>query len=199
MDAVVSLTLNEAGYVVELSGTAINRAVDRGVIKAQLSHRGKTRLRTVGPAELRYLAIGGAVERRLTPAGRREVYAAMRRLPADAERLELGVMSYNLTEVDRKIAARLKRLVAIKALVDESDDAGPVLRGTPFAVYDVAALIRGQSATEILEDYPGLTVAQLKAALDYAKVYPKPGRPLPARSPWRRRSGEGQPPKAPQR
>ena len=41
----VSLTLNEAGYVVEQSNTAINRAVDRGVIKAKLQRRGKTRLR----------------------------------------------------------------------------------------------------------------------------------------------------------
>ena len=35
---------------------------------------------------------------------------------------------------------------------------------------------------EILEDYPGLTTDQVEAAIEYAKVYPKPGRPLPARS-----------------
>jgi hypothetical protein len=37
----VSLTLNEAGYVVGQSSTAINRAVNRGVIKARLQRRGK--------------------------------------------------------------------------------------------------------------------------------------------------------------
>jgi ribosomal protein S20 len=55
VESAVSLTLNEAGYVVEQSNTAINRAVDRGVIKAKLQRRGKTRLRKVGPAELRAL------------------------------------------------------------------------------------------------------------------------------------------------
>ena len=37
----ISLTLNEAGYVMGQSSTAINRAVDRGVIKAELRRRGK--------------------------------------------------------------------------------------------------------------------------------------------------------------
>jgi hypothetical protein len=46
----------------------------------------------------------------------------------------------------------------------------------------VAALTADQSVAEIIEDYPGLTPAQVEAAVEYAKVYPKPGRPLPARS-----------------
>ena len=46
----------------------------------------------------------------------------------------------------------------------------------------VAALTAGQSVAEIIEDYPGLTPAQVEAAVEYAKVYPKPGRPLPPRS-----------------
>ena len=49
-------------------------------------------------------------------------------------------------------------------------------------VYEVAALTRGQTVAEIVEDYPGLTPAQVEAAAEYAQVYPKAGRPLPARS-----------------
>jgi hypothetical protein len=162
----VSLTLNEAGYVVEQSNTAINRAVDRGVIKAKLQRRGKVRLRKVGPAELRFLAISGEVERKLTPAGRREVYEAMRRL----------------VDVDRRIAGRLKRLEEVKTLIGERPNAEPVLRGTDVPVYEIAALTRGQTVAEIVEDYPGLTPAQVDAAAEYAKVYPKAGRPLPGRS-----------------
>jgi hypothetical protein len=33
-----------------------------------------------------------------------------------------------------------------------------------------------------VEDDPGLTPAQVEAAVEYAQVYPKVGRPLPARS-----------------
>ncbi len=49
VDNTVSLTLNRAGYVVEQSNTAINRAVDRGFIKATLQRRGKVRLRGSDP------------------------------------------------------------------------------------------------------------------------------------------------------
>jgi len=178
----VSLTLNEAGYVVEQSNTAINRAVDRGVIKAKLQRCGKTRLRKIGPAELRFLAISREVERKLTPAGRREVYEAMRLLSSDAPRLEIGVMSFQLIDVDRRIAERLKRLHEIKTLVDEGANAEPILSEINVPVYEIAALTRGQTIAEVLEDYPGLTSAQVEAAIEYAKIYPKPGRPLPTRS-----------------
>ncbi len=182
MASVVSLTLNEAGYVVEQSSRAINRAVDRGVIKATFQRRGKSRLRKVGAAELRFLAIAGEVARKLTPAGRREVYEAIRRLPTDAHHVELGVMAFQLGEVDRRIAVRLQRLRDVKALIDERADAEPVLRDTEVSVYEIEALARGQTAAEIIADYPALTAEQVEAAVEYAKVYPKTGRPLPVRS-----------------
>jgi acyl-CoA reductase-like NAD-dependent aldehyde dehydrogenase len=46
----------------------------------------------------------------------------------------------------------------------------------------VAALARGQSVAEIVEDFPSLSRDQVEAAIDYAKAYPKRGRPYPARS-----------------
>jgi len=182
VESAVSLTLNEASYVVGQSNAAINRAVDRGVIKAKLQRRGKARLRQVGPAELRFLAISGEVERKLTPAGRREVYEAMRQLSMDAHRLEIGVMTFQLADVDRRIAERLKRLQDIKTQVAETANAEPVLRGINLPVYEIAALTRGQTVAEIVEDYPGLTPDQVEAAVEYAQVYPKAGRPLPSRS-----------------
>lgn len=182
MSEAVSLTLNEAGYFVGQSSAAINRAADRGVIKAKLQRRGKSRLRKVGPAELRYLAIASIVEKDLTPAARRRVYEAVRGLPADAHRLDLGVMEFKLADIDQRIADRLRRLGQVKALVDEDTNGDPVLRGTNVPVHAVAALARGQTVSEIMEDYPGLTPDQVDAAMEYAKVYPRPGRPLPARS-----------------
>jgi uncharacterized protein (DUF433 family) len=178
----VSLTLNEAGFVVEQASTAINRAVDRGIIKARVQRKGNGRLRKIGAAELRFLAIAGAVERDLTPAARRKVYAAIRRLPANADSLALGVMEFRLADIDRRIATRLRQLAALKALVEERPNGDPVLRGTDFSVHIVAALAGGETTAEIMQDYPGLTARQIDAAVEYAKVYPKPGRKLPARS-----------------
>lgn len=182
MNEAVSLTLNEAGYVVEQSSTAINRAIDRGVIKARLQRRGNARLRKVGPAELRLLAIARHIQKDLTPAARRKIYEAVRRLPAEAHRLDLGVMELKLAEIDRRIAERLRQLEAVKALVDRDREGEPVLRGTNVPVHAVAALARSQTAAEIIGDYPGLRPAQVEGAIEYAKVYPRTGRPLPARS-----------------
>ena len=84
MKDTISLTLNEAGYVVGQSRATINRAVDRGVIKAKLVWRGKARVRRVGGAELRFLAIAAEVSKDLTPAARRKVYDAIRRVLPEA-------------------------------------------------------------------------------------------------------------------
>jgi uncharacterized protein (DUF433 family) len=181
MKDAVSLDLNEAGYVVGQSRAMINRAVDRGVIKAKLFRRGKSQVRKVGGAELRFLAIAGQVGKDLTPAARRKVYEAIRRTPPGAPRLDLGVMELKLTDVDRRIDERLERLEQVKAHVDESTSE-PTLRGTNIPVHVIAALARGENPAEIAEDFPSLTPAQIDAALEYAKVYPRTGRPLPARS-----------------
>lgn len=182
MDDAISLTLSEAGYVIGQTTTAINRAVDRGVIRATLQRRGKIRLRKIGPAELRFLAISGVVARDLTPAARRKVYEGVRRLPPEAQQLDLGLMQFTLTDIDRHIAERLQRLEQVKALVDAEHGGEPILRGTTVPVHAVAALAGGQSEQEILADYPHLTSAQVEAAVEYAQIYPRPGRPLPARS-----------------
>lgn len=177
----LSLTLNEAGYVVEQPATMINRAVDKGVIKATLQRRGKAHLRKVGTPELRYLAIAGRVAEDLTPAARKKVYDAVRRLPAAEHRLDLGIMEFELSDIDQRITERLTQLAAIKAQVDERGSE-PELKGVGVPVYVVAGLARGQSADEIIHAYPALTREQIEAAVEYAKVYPRAGRPLPERS-----------------
>jgi len=116
-----------------------------------------------------------------TPAARRKIYEAIRRALPKASRLKLGIMELKLTEVDRRIDERLKRLEQMKARVDGSAPE-PVLRGTDVPVHVVAALARRQSTSEIVEDYPILTAEQVEAAVEYAKVYPRTGRPLPTRS-----------------
>jgi hypothetical protein len=181
MKYTISLTLNEASYVVGQSPATINRAVDQGVIKARLFRRGKAKVRRIGGAELRFLTFAAQAGKDFTPAARRKIYEAIRRALPEVSRLELGVMELKLAEVDRRIDERLRRLEQVKALVDASAPE-PVLRGTGVPVHVVSALARGQSITEIIEDYPILTSGQVEAALEYAKVYPRTGRPLPTRS-----------------
>lgn len=181
--APISLTLSEASYVVGQPSAVINKAVDRGVIRATLQRRGKSKLRKLGPAEIRFLKLIGDLDRDLTPQGRRKLYQALRRLPTTTHRLALGPLELNLNDVDRQIQDRLRRLEAIRAAVDPGATEGdPVIRGTSVPVYVIAGLARGQTVEEILEDYPSLTRKQVEAAIEYARAYPKTGRPYPARS-----------------
>lgn len=180
----VSLTVSEAGWVLERPTTAINRAVDRGLIRAerQRGEEGGGLLRRIGSAELRYLLVEDELEGDLTPAARRRVYELLRGLPPGEHGLRLGRLWVELGDVDERIAGRLRRLQELRALVELGPDGEPVLRGIGVPVHAVAALTRGQTVEEILEDHPGLTRGQVEGAAEYARAYPKAGRPYPSRS-----------------
>lgn len=179
----ISLTLSEASYVVGRSSAVINKVVDRGVIRATLQRRGKSILRRLGPAELRFLKLSGDLDKDFTPQGRRKLYEALRRLPTTTHRVTLGALELNLSDVDRQIESRLHRLEEVRAVVDAGASGGePMIRGTRVPVYVIAGLARGQTVEEILEDYPSLTREQVEGAIEYATAYPKAGRPYPARS-----------------
>jgi hypothetical protein len=182
MAAVETLTLSEAGYVLDRSPAALNKAVDTGVIRARQRRIGKAVQRLIGPAELRFLLLSEKLED-LTPAGRRRLSEAVRRLSADAHRVSLGEVTLDLARIDEDLKSRLQRLEAVRKWVDASDDEqGPFIKGTRIPVYMVAALAREQTTEEILEDFPSLTQEQVAAAIEYARAYPKRGRPYPARS-----------------
>lgn len=179
----ISLTLSEASYVVGRSSVVINRAVDCGVIRVAKLRQGKGILRTLGPAELRFLKLTGNLDKDLTLKGRRKLYEALRRLPATTHRLALGPLELNLKDIDQEIQDRLRQLEEVRTTVGPSERGGdPVIRETGISVYVIAGLARGQTVEEILEDYPALTRGQVEAAIEYAKAYPKPGRPYPSRS-----------------
>jgi uncharacterized protein (DUF433 family) len=106
----------------------------------------------------------------------------MQRLPAGARHLSVGIMEFKLDEIDKRIARRLQQLQAMKGLIEERPGADPVIRGTSVSAYVIADLAHGETIAEIIDDYPNLTQAQIESAIEYAKVHPKPGRPLPTRS-----------------
>jgi uncharacterized protein (DUF433 family) len=183
MTAVQNLTLSEAGYVLDRSPTAINKAVDTGVIRARQHRVGKVVQRLLGPAELRFLRIADELDRDLTPTGRRRLYGAIRKLSLDVHQVTLGKLVLDLASIDSDLRVRLRRLDAIRTRVEPAgSSAEPTIKGTRIPVYMVAALARSQTVAEILEDFPSLNKEQVEAAVEYAKAYPKRGRPYPARS-----------------
>lgn len=180
----LSLTTSEAGYVLERSNGAINKAVDTGLIRAGIRRvsGGSGTTRTLGKPELLFLKLANVLDKDLTLLGQRKVYEAIRRLPGHAIQLRVGILTVELTPFDHAIDNRVALLMALREQVELSASGEPVIRGTPVPVYPIAGLSKGQTVAEILEDYPSLTREQVEAAVDYAKAYPKKGRPYPARS-----------------
>jgi uncharacterized protein (DUF433 family) len=72
--------------------------------------------------------------------------------------------------------------MALRGQVELSGHEEPVIPGTTVPVYLIAGLTEGQTVAEILEDYPSLTRDQVTLAVEYAKAFPKKGRPYPTRS-----------------
>jgi len=183
MPAAETLTLAEAGYVLNRSATALNKAVDSGVIRARQRRVGSAVQRLLGPAEMRFLLIAGRLEKDLTPAGRRRLYEAIRQLSTEVHRVTLGEIGLDLAKVDADLDSGLRRLDDVRRGVEAGEERGePFIKGSKIPVYLVAALAREQSAAEIVEDFPSLSRDQVEAAIEYAKAYPKRGRPYPARS-----------------
>jgi len=70
----------------------------------------------------------------------------------------------------------------LKREIEVAGDGEPVIRGTGISAYAIAGLSAGQAVPEILADYPTLSRTQVEAAIEYAKVCPRKGRPYTARS-----------------
>lgn len=136
------------------------------------------------PADLRYLKIvSEAFGKELSRTGRKRLYERVRKLPLDEHRLPWGKLVMDITQFDKELGAQIGQLEAIEQKVErKGEGTDPVLAGTSFSVYIIAALTRGQTVDEILEDYPGLTADQVATAVEYEKAHPKIGRPYPSRS-----------------
>jgi uncharacterized protein (DUF433 family) len=177
------LTLSEAGYVLGRSTSGLNKAVDTGEIRARQRKVGKVVERLLGPAELRFLRLADELDKDLTPAGRRRLYEALRQLSAGKHRVRLGELELDLARIDTDLKVRLRRLRDIRQRVEtQQGRADAVIRGTRIPAHLIAALARTQTADEILEDFPSLDRAQVEASIEYAKAYPKRGRPYATRS-----------------
>lgn len=177
----VRVTVNEASYILGQPSAVINKAVDEGIVKAAIQRRGRLSSRLFGLPELRFYRVASDLGAELTPSGRKSIYRAIRALSARQRRLRWGPFETDLATLDRQLLRKLKQLRALKQEIAMSDRE-PVIRGTGISPYAIAGLSAGQTVSQIIEDYPSLSRAQVEAAIEYARIYPKKGRPYPARS-----------------
>jgi uncharacterized protein (DUF433 family) len=178
-----TLTLSEAGYVLDRSPTALNKAVDTGVIRARQRKVGRGVQRLVGPAELRFLRLADELDKDLTPSGRRRLYEALRKLSSNTHMVRWGKLDLDLARIDSDLETRMARLEQVRSWIDRREGQDEALiRDTEIPAHLVAALAREQTVEEILSDFPSLSKTQVEAAIGYAKAYPKRGRPYAPRS-----------------
>ena len=206
------VTLQEAQFLVDRPIDEINKAIERGEVTTRIElvttpaqakrkrvrsavQRGRAtnargyappktstqKVRMLGPEGLVYLALGKDLQESLTPMARRRLVEAIHASSA-TDKVTIGFVQVQLKEARAKLARRYKALRDVHTGIDKRAGTEPMFRGTDVKVYQIAALAEGQGVDETLEDYPGLKRKQVLRALDYARAYPKKGRPYPARS-----------------
>ncbi|HEX8393869.1 MAG TPA: DUF433 domain-containing protein [Longimicrobium sp.] len=173
----------------DLPEKTIQQAIDREEV-VPLRNRTGDRDRVLGYRDLVYLRLRNGAGRLLSPEGKRRLRAELEQIggeACDSEILNLGPLNLDVGPVSREVQARLEAMERARqwVIIDPAVRAGePVVRGTRVSVHVVAELQeQGASRQELLEDYPSLTPESLEAALLYARMYPRRGRPR--RAPWK--------------
>ncbi len=176
----MTLTPREAAFVADSTLLAVERAVDGGVVPNQTQTVAGRKTRVLGHSELRFFSTLRSQENALTLAGRRLLYEAVQH-PQDGK-ATLGPFVVDVRKVDLEIERRFAELNQLKGRVEEGTDGDPVVKGTAVPVHVVAALATDGGVEAACRAYPSLPRTAIETAVAYAAVYPKRGRPYPARS-----------------
>lgn len=184
----------EAAFATELSEKTINQAIDRAEVGTQPARRLAGRDRVLGFPDLLYLLLRSDVGRLLSAEGKRKLREQLGHSAQGREKptvISIGMVDVQVEPAVRTLEEKLIRIEEARTFVvtDPEVRAGePVVRGTRIPVHTLADLARqGAGHEELLEDYPALTRESLDAALLYARMYPRRGRPR--RAPWKDGAG----------
>jgi uncharacterized protein (DUF433 family) len=184
------LSPREAAFATGLSEKTINQAIDREEVQLLPKRRQDERERMLGLPDLVYLLLRNDVGRLLSPEGKRRLRQQLGHCVGERQRPEvvtIGAVEVRIGPEIEAIEQKLERIEQARSFVttDPEVRAGePVVRGTRIPVHMVGDLAeQGASREELLEDYPALTPEALDAALLYARMYPRRGRPR--RAAWK--------------
>ena len=172
-------TVAETGFLVDRPTVEVQRAVDKKVITPVSKGRGGRKQQLFGKAELRFLKVDPSLGNALSPEGRKLLYKEFSRLPDAAKVATIGVIAVDIRKTDSELKERMKMLQDAKRAI-ESRGGKSFIKGTDVMTYQIAALSSRLSVDQVLEDFPSLTRSQVQAAINYARAYPKPGRPFPS-------------------
>jgi uncharacterized protein (DUF433 family) len=174
------ITVNEAAFAAGVTVKTVNQAIDRAQIEIVPLRRATDRgRRGIGVSDAVYLR----VRQVLAPEWWTKLYRLFRGKPLDElpRSFDAGPVIIEFGRTIDQVAVRLEVLKQISARVEVDPEvrAGePVFRGTRTPVYTIARKIElGSSLEELAEDYPQLEEDDFELARQYAKLYPRRGRP----------------------
>lgn len=176
----MAMTVNEAAFAAGVSVKAVNQAIDRDHIQVRALRRATDRAgRGVDPGDAVYLRVRQLLAPEIWP----KLYRSFRGKPLSElpRQLEVRSVVFDFEHVIEEVEARLKLLGAIRERIEADPEVRggePVFRGTRTPVYTIARKIElGSTTEELREDYPQLQPGDLALATQYAKLYPRRGRP----------------------
>jgi uncharacterized protein (DUF433 family) len=182
------LTTREVAVLSGASVPTVKKALQQQKLKARKLKSGLV----MEPRAVPTMAAFKGLDVRLSQVAQRRVrdglFAAGGELPAQIEISEALVL-----RVTDEIRASYQRAIEYvdardRYLEHRIDILGgtTVIKGTRLSVYALAARIDGgESFSDIETDYPDVSHAAIRAAVDYARSHPPVGRP---RKPWRKAS-----------
>lgn len=186
-----ALSPREAAFATDLSEKTINQAIDRAEVETLPARRAEDRERMLAFPDLVYLRLRSHVGSLLSAEGKRRLRHELVQATGGLrhpEVISIGPINVHVAVEVKALREKLKEMERLWSFVTLSPDvrAGePVVRGTRISVHTLADLAaQGAPEEELLEDYPSLSRESLNAALAWARMYPRRGRP-PGAPPWK--------------
>jgi uncharacterized protein (DUF433 family) len=136
-----------------------------------------------------YLRLRAAIGYLLSSEGKRRMYRSLSGLTLEEvpTQIDIGPVAIRTGPEIMKVQECLARLRGAREFVvsdPEVRGGEPVVRGTRIPVHSIAEMVaQGTEHDAILEAYPALTSESLDAAVLYAHLHPRRGRPRS--TPWR--------------
>jgi uncharacterized protein (DUF433 family) len=182
----VKVSPAEAAWLAGVTRKTVDQAIDREEIQTVAAEG--TSPRALGVGSLVYLRLRRDAGELLSSEAKRQLSRELERaeggeIPAE---VELGPIRIDTKAAAEEVVERLAQYAAARRFVNidpEIRGGEPVITGTRVPVYMLAEMVRvGDAREEILKHYPSVTAEALDAAVLYARVNRRRGRPAPP--PW---------------
>lgn len=171
-------TANEVAALANADVKRVNRLADSGVLGAAVR---RLKQRRVFDPAAPYAVTAALTTRSLSDGGRSRLIKAVLDAP-DRPSIQIEEhVTVDLAGLRDRVLARQAQLTRAKERIVSDPqvmNGVPCFAGTRIPAHDVADLVSNNvPPSEILEDFPSLSVEDLDLAPIYAKAYPRRGRP----------------------